>query len=69
MTVRTLVDSAVEGLVDCLVLWLVMNTSLPAPWVAFGLIAPAYKAPESPCVGFLVRAVFTFPAKHAKYAT
>jgi hypothetical protein len=67
VSVRTLVDSAVEGLVDCLVFWLVMDTSFPVQEFAFGLIAPAYKAPESPRIGFLVRAIFTFPAKQATY--
>lgn len=69
MTVRTLVDSAVECLVDCLVLWLVMDTSFPAPGIAFGLITPAYKTPEPSGIGLLVRAIFTFPAKHATSTT
>jgi len=61
LAVGTFVHSAVEGLVDCLVLWLVTNTSLPAPGFAFGLIASAHKASVTPRIGLLVRAVLTFP--------
>ena len=61
LAVGTFVHCAVEGLVDCLVLWLVTNTSLPAPGFAFGLIASAHKASVTPSIGLLVRAVFTFP--------
>ena len=61
LAVGTFVHCAVEGLVDCLVLWLVTNTSLPAPGFAFGLIASAHKASVTPRIGLLVRAVLTFP--------
>ena len=68
LALRTFVHCAVEGLVDCLVLWLVTDTSLPAPGFAFGLIASADKASVTSRIGLLVWAVLTFPGIYEAHA-
>ena len=64
VAVTAFVHRAVEGLVDCLVFWLVTNTGLPAPGLAFGLIASAHKTSVPPRIGLLIGTVLTLPVKH-----
>ena len=59
----TLVHCAVERLVHSLVLGLVAYARLPSPRFTLGLVPTAHQPSEPSGVGFLIRAVLTFPVK------